>query len=339
MSTSTKREKIIWAVDSTQNPSDSKNVVEELKIWSKHLNCDIQPVSIFSTFRVGLGLEIGSPWREHFIEYAHKSVDLFLKKTHLRNHLPPELLFIPVNSTRKMATELAHYAEKKNALLICAYTRAKKSWNPFRMGSFAETLVATSKVPVLLLNPLSRPSVKIPNILFPTDFSRESRNALVKLEPWAKAFQSQILLFNQVTTPNFYSSDITGTWQTQTFNLENLMDEIEKAHMKKAISWSKILKKQQIDYSLLIRRQQKPLGEQILDVAKEKKVNLIALASLSGPITQAIIGSIARDIMLQAKCPILVFYRPKSTRHRTLKIPQKTSPRYKSLEHAHSHRI
>ncbi len=325
-------EKIIWALDPTQNPNESKSIVKELNQLAKYLNCEIQPVSIFSKFAEGISLESGSPWKENFELIARKSVDLFIKKSQAKNFLPPELIYTTSNSTRKMATEIARYAERKNAFLICAYTRAKKSWIPFRMGSFSETLVASSKVPVLLVNPSAVVSDHIPCILFPTDFSRESKNALVKLERFAKAFKSKILLFNQVVAPNFYSTEVNVTWETPEYNLEALMKEIEEDRLKKAKNWSKFLESKGIACSFVIQRENKSLGTEILAVAKKNKIHLIALASLSGPLTQAIIGSIVKDILLKAVCPVLIFFRPKAIRKRVRKSQQQISEKYPRTE-------
>ena len=327
-SSSKKKNKIIWSVDPTRDPDEAKNIIKELKIWAKHLNCDVQPVSIFSKSTLNFPIEIAFPWKDKLQEVAQKSVIRYLKKTQATGFLPPESVFVPTFSNRKMASEMAKYAEKANALLIFVNTRAKKTWNPFRLGGFAETLVATSRVPVLLLNPASIPTAQIPSILFPTDFSLVSKNALVKLEPWAKAFNSKILIYDQVETPNIYPSDFNGTGQAQTFNMESLIKDVEKSRLKKGAEWSKLLKKQNIKSSLIVQRQQKYLAADILEAAKKNKASLIAIASRSGPVAQALLGSVARDVLLQAKCPVLIFYRPKASRKHIAQSRQKTNGKY-----------
>lgn len=311
---SSKRNKILWSVDPTQNPSEAKNIIKELKIWAEHLNCDIQPVSIFSKSTLNFPVEVAIPWKDKLREVAQRSVTRYIEKTRAKGFLPPDLVFVSTLSNRKMASEMAKYAEKKNALLIFANTRAKKTWNPFRLGGFAETLVATSRVPVLLLNPSALPSAKIPSILFPTDFSLASKNALVTIEPWAKAFNSKIFLYDQIEVPNIYPSEFSVAEQAQMLNLESMMEDIEKSRLKKGAEWTRLLLNQGIKSSLLIQRQRKYLADDILGVAKKNKASLIALASQSGPVTQALLGSVARDVLLQAKCPVLIFYRPKATR-------------------------
>ena len=43
------------------------------------------------------------------------------------------------------------------------------------------------------------------------------------------------------------------------------------------------------------------------------------MASESGPISQAILGSIPQDVLLLAKCPVLVFHDPKLVRQHSSK--------------------
>ena len=321
-----KKNIIIWSVDPTQDPANAKNIIKELKVWAKHLNCDVQPVSIFSMSFLNLPMEMSFLWKDKLEEIARKSMTLYLKKAQAKDFLPSDLVFISSQSNRKMATEMAKYAEVKNAQLVFANTRAMKTRNPFLMGSFAETLVATSRVPVLLLNPSAMASAKIPSILLPTDFSLTSKNALVKLEPWAKAFNSKILLYNQVQTPNLYLADFNGIGRTEGLNLE--LKDVEKLRLRKGARWMSLLQSQNIKSSLLVERQRKYLAADILEAAKKNKVSLIAVANRSGPVSQALLGSVARDILLHAKCPVLIFFQPKTIRKRAVKAKQKTSGNY-----------
>lgn len=310
-----KKNKIIWSIDLTQNPKDLSHIVKELKIWAKRLNCDIQPVSIVSKSALTFPVKLISPWTERFEGWAQNSIELFLKQANLKEILPPKLIFSNSISRRKLAHEMTKFAKKENASLILASTRTnKKTWNPLRLGGFAETLVATSKVPVLLLNPAATPSTQIPNILFPTDFSRESKNALLSLLPLAKLFKSKIILYNQVEALNnyFYPADFYGTWEAQGLNTEPQIREVETTRKSAAEAWTHFLKTQKISSSIIIQRQKKYLGNEIIQTAKKNKVSLIALASHSGPLSQTLLGSVARDVILQAQCPVLVFFRPRN---------------------------
>lgn len=319
-----KKNKIIWAVDPTQNPADAKRLIKEMSLWADSLNCVIQPVSIFSDKMLGFPVELALPWKNDFIEVIKKSTHQYFKKISIKNLNPPKTLLISSNSNRKMALRLAQYAEKEKAQMIFAHTRAQKTWNPFRLGGFAETLAAVSRIPVLLLNPNSVPSANMTSILFPTNFSHDSKIALTNLSPWAEVFHSKVLLYSQVETPTIYASDLHNNWPAQIESFKTMMKNVENERQKVAKEWSEVLHNKNIKTKVLIQRQKRSLGIDILEAAKKNKVKLIALASNSGPITQAFLGSVARDVLLQAKCPVLIFYRPKLKRVSKIEVRPKT---------------
>jgi len=306
-------------VDPTQNPADVKNLVQEMKMWAKKLGCAIQPVSIFSNRTLNFPVELAFPWNQRFEEVAQKSLDEYVRRAGIREFLPPEKIFMSSSSNRKMAAELAKYAERKKGILIFANTRARKTWNPFRLGGFAETLVAISRTPVLLLNPESKPSTRIPSILFPTDFNSDSKNALMKLVPWAKSFHSKVILYSQVETPSIYMAEYSGYWPVQSETLDSMTKDVEVSRKRKANQWSNILAEQKVSSRALIQPQKTSLSTDILEVAAENNVSLIAIANRSGLLAQTVLGGVARDVVLQAKCPVLIFYRAKALRKEAFK--------------------
>ena len=302
------KNKIIWAVDPTQNPMAAKNIVLELKFWSDILDCDIQPLSILSKSSFNFPSEIKLPSDNQFEVLAHKIINGYLNKIRIQRLLPAQIVFVPAMSKRKMAVELAKYADDQRPLIIFANTQARKTWNPYRLGGFAERLIATSKVPVLLLNPQSLPSSKISTTIFPTDFSPKSKMALDILTPWAKAFESKILLYNQIEAPYVYSGSFKGAWGSPELAVIANMKNIEVERNKKGQAWARnLLLKEGINCVVQVQRQQKQLSEQIVQIAKKNKAGLIAIASYSDPVDQFVLGSVAQNVLLQATCPVLVF--------------------------------
>lgn len=314
-----KKNILIWAVDPNQNPEDSQNIVKELNSWAKALKCDVQPVSIFSKSLFAWPVERLFPFRTGVEKLARQSLHAYLKKMKIKNFLPPQTVFIDSLSNRKMAMAMTDYAEQKKALAIFANTRAKKTWAPIRIGGFAETLIGTSRTPVLLMNPQAKPSVDFSSILFPTDFTNESKTALLKLEPFAKAFNSQITLFNQVEDPTLYLSEFNGIWQTPGTNFKTLMADIEKSRKDKATQWGQMLETMDIKSNQIIVPQKKYIAAEAISLAKKRKINLIAMGSRAGVVEQSFLGSVAQDLLLEAKCPVLIIHKSKMARQQKTK--------------------
>ena len=302
------KNKIVWAFDPTQDPVGAKNIIKELETWSRHLQCEVQPVTIFSNDVFNYPVEVTMPWNDGFQENAQKIGERYLRKAGSK-FLAPLTLFASALSSRGLAMQLARHVEKKGALMIFANTRAKRIIGSFRLGGFAETLAASSRTPVLLLNRNAAASQKIPSILFPTDFKRESKHNLHSLQPILKAFHARLFLFNQIETPNIFPWDFDITRQTATQGMIRKMRQTEELRLKKMNEWTEELQQAEIECIPLLKKQKKYLATEILDAARKNKVNLIALSTYHGPLAQAIMGSTARDVLLEAECPVLIFHQ------------------------------
>ena len=305
---------IVWAVDPSKNPKISAGLVQPLRKWSGALNCKIQPVLVFSTSIADFSANFAPLVFEDSRQLAEKAAQKYFKTAHGPEFLPAKILYVASLSTRRQAAELANYAFKINARFIVAHTRAKTSWNPFSLGGFAHSLMAISKVPVLLLNNQSRLPKSFKSILFPTDFSRESKNALFQLEPLAQSFHSQVVIYNQVESPEIYPMDLRYYAPGGKYSVLGILKELQISREKKALKWSHLLQDRNLKTTVIVNTQKKFLPREIIETADKTQVDMIALANHQGPFSQSLIGSVALDVILKAKCPVLVFTRPHSPR-------------------------
>ncbi|MBL7688655.1 MAG: universal stress protein [Bdellovibrionaceae bacterium] len=301
---------IIWAVDPTQDPSDARRIVQELKTWAERLGCQVQPVSMLSRADIERSDGLAFTWKRNLEQMVREALARIVKVTHTERFLSPILLEVSAETHREMAFEMAKYAEERMAQLIFVNTLAKRTWNPFRLGGFAETLVAISSVPVLVMNPAAQPTTQISSILFPTNFSRSSRKALSLLKPWARAFGANVILYNQVEIPDVYPAGFDGLWPAHAYSIDPVRRETEQVRRRRATRWADVLTRDGVNTTVLIDWQRKYLGAEIIDAAKARAVDLIALSGWSRPLAQSLLGSAVRDVILQAECPVLVFHRP-----------------------------
>lgn len=318
--------KIIWAVNPVKNPTDAKALVKEMKIWAEKLNCEIQPVAVFSKLNIGFLPQLNLSWEKNFEELAKAALKNYLKKLDQTSFLEPQTIFTFTMSNRMMASELANYAKKNRATLIFANSRIKKTINPIRLGGFAETLISLSDIPILLMNPSVKSIAKKKSILFPTDLSAESDRALTTIKPWVKAFKAKLVLFNKVEFPEFYANDFGAGTQ-----INQIMKEAEITRREALQNIQKKLEADDIKTDVLVTKSHKYLGTEIIQTAQKNKVELIVVTSQVGPMYQAVLGSVARDILVQAKCPVLVFHKAQSTEQRSQAHETKKSGQQKSV--------
>lgn len=323
------KNKIIWAIDPTQNANDSKALVKDLLYWAKTLDCEILPVSVFDRDRLTQMLTLQNeklitkgrtsqkqwPRNQTPQQFANQAVRNYLEAFPQLPLVPAKILFTASSSTRSQALTLARYAEKQRAVMVILETRQRKSWNPFRLGGFTETLTATTGIPVLTRNPETKTINTISKILFPTDFSADSKNALLNLTAWAKSMDAKILLFHQIEEPNLYASEMSTLALTTTINTEPLYKELHLSRTQVGQQWAQMLEKKGVASEVLLHRQRYSLPADILKAAKTYQAQMIVLSSHRGPTLQTLLGGVARDVLLQAKCPVLIFHRPKPKRN------------------------
>ncbi len=325
--------KIIWAVNPTKNPTEAKALVKEMKIWANKLNCDIQPVAVFSKLNIGFPSQLNVSWGETFEELAHATFKNYLKKLSPSDFLTPEMIFTNSLSNRKMASELAEYAKKNHATLIFANTRVKKTLNPIRLGGFAESLISISYIPVILMNPAVESRAQKKAVLFPTDLSVEDHQVLNKITPWISALQSKLVLYNQLELLYMYANDFGSQ-----VPIDQITKEAINSRKESLQKLQKSLDASHIKSEAIVAKGHKYLGAQIIEVAKKNKVELILVINHSGPMYQAILGSVARDILVQAKCPVLVIHQDSSEKAKfeTIKT-KKNVDQNRALEKSVSH--
>tara|TARA_B110001454_G_C12723220_1_gene435917 strand:+ start:3441 stop:4481 length:1041 start_codon:yes stop_codon:yes gene_type:complete len=310
-----KRAQIHWAVDPFQNPKLAKHIIAELKSWAKHLDCDVQPVAIVSTSLLKYPLEIASSINGDFPKAAYSAAENYLKKAKAKGFLKPKIVFSEKASNRQMALDLSTFSKQSNALMIFANTHAKQSWNPLRLGGFAETLIAVSRIPVLLINDKVKTKARLNTILFPTNFSSDSRKALTILASLIKNYHAKVQIFNQVerTDMSLYSPLYFG--YAPTLDLPSLEKTTEDQRHNRGAKWVEYLSELGVKAVPLIQRQRKLLSFDIISAAKSTNANLIAMTSERGLVAGSILGSTVRDVLLHAPCPVLVMHKPQLSKN------------------------
>jgi nucleotide-binding universal stress UspA family protein len=301
-----KKNNLIWAMDPSQKPEQAIELIKELRMWAKRLKCQVQPVTIFPTSSVYLPAEITFDWQADLAKDLKRTVEHYRTHSKTKDFLETKMIFSSSLSNRGFAHDLAKYADKSRAVMIFANTRAKQTWNPFRLGGFAETLVATARTPVLLMNAKAKATRNVDSILFPTDLSADSKNALLRLLPWAKSFSAKISMFNHVENP---ADSLNYLSKRQEY--ADLMEDFEKERRDKMSRLAFLAREQGVRSENLVRIQKKYLAQEIVELGKKQGVYLIALMSRSGPVSQALIGGIPRDVLLHADRPVHDFYKPK----------------------------
>jgi len=145
--------------------------------------------------------------------------------------------------------------------------------------------------------------LKPTNILVPTDFSEHSDRALDQALDIAKQYNARVYLFHVIHLVIYrcaidysISEDMIGELKRQA---------VDAAHDSLKKQLEKFPQSREVEVRTGIATG--IIYDEILREAKEKKIDLIVIASLGqSGIAKYLIGGVARNVLKGAKCPVLL---------------------------------
>ncbi|HQH82922.1 MAG TPA: universal stress protein [Syntrophorhabdus sp.] len=141
-------------------------------------------------------------------------------------------------------------------------------------------------------------------ILVPTDFSTYSDKALRQAFDIAKQYNAKVYVIHVVHEKITDTIDDYGiTYPSYVKEIEGKMIDEAKKKMKEQIDKFPQSKELEIESDVQIGN----ISEAILQEEKNKGIDLIVIASLGrSGIAKYLIGSVARNVLKGAKCPVLL---------------------------------
>jgi len=297
--------KIIWAINPFEAGNEIQlNIGHFLNKLSQKNFIEIIPLYI-SEFPVQYKRGTPDDYR-NFVELKINSV--------LKNF--PKLFFSkPVILTKEFISltdsikRLDYYAKKINANFIIVGTHGRKGFQRFFLGSFAETLLLNSKHSILTVGEKVKLKGSLNNIFYATNLENSSQIILKKVISFAKIFSTKITLFHalriffQEMAP--YGALEFGYAWTLSKNYISDQEEIEKRKINKLATQ---IKKENLKIKTIISQPSTNTAETIVQQATKNNASIIALATYSGKMETALLGSTARQVVRSAPCPVLVLH-------------------------------
>lgn len=296
---------IVWALDPfDENRTGDRLTNQVIQLWKGSSAERVFPVSVLASYQLGWDRDLAPLMPESAILFADKIIRPIVRAAGLKKAAPPEVLVENMLSKRLMAKALIKSAQDHEAEIIVASTHGRRGLKRARLGSFVETLMVLSRIPVLSLNAKAKVPTKIKTIFFPCDFSAGSKKALRKVVGWARRFDARIVLYHVVEVP----PRIVGFGMPEP-TMEWLAREAEENDSRTSgNTLAKGVRKQGVECDFILETKPVEMGEAINLRSNAVKADLIVLTASRGPWNQALFGRSMRDVLTSSKRPVIVVH-------------------------------
>ena len=267
--------KIILSVDvEDEKINPAKSVWKDLDRWASNIGSSIEAVHVLQY-----------PQRMIHDERIIGRVNADLKKTvrhaAMKNCTSMKVLF-GTTSVKKTVLRLLKHADETEAKAIALVSHGRKWFSRFLMGSFSETLLTMSPIPVLFL---SRKSIPTNNkVLFLTDFSRASLASFRMFLNEFAGMTDEVILYHAME-PVFEFIEIT-TYSAETRKMA--VEQMEKL--------SNIASEYGIKSRWIIEENVLDVSKSVMKVIIREKIPLIGLSTVATRYGMIFIGSVAKKL-------------------------------------------
>ncbi len=300
--------RIVWALDAFQEDDALlRNSVRVIRSFQKSAPALVEPVYILTPAQLNLAVDLTAPWLQQYRPAAEAALRARIAKFRIPDALPPHVIVMNFSSTLQSVQALSAYAASSEADLILASSHGRTGLSRVFLGSFSETLLIQSKVPVFAVGPGIRKVRPFNHILFPTEFGPNSKTIFRYVVRLAKSVGAKLTLFHAVphpVEPVFQTGVylLGGAW-IPTREFVSKETERRRAH---AEAWRRWAEEQGVKTDVIVDIISENIADAIILLADEKKAGFIAMEAQTGPIASVLIGSITRQVVRHAHCPVWV---------------------------------
>ncbi len=247
--------------------------------------------------------EFSGPWIKRYKPLTEAKA----REVEPRIGVPIQVVPCKESSVRASVKALIRHARKQKANCIVISTHARRGLERLTLGSYAETLILMSPIPVLVINPSQELPRRVNRILIPTDLSRKSERFVLSMAPLAKAANAFVDVLYKVPDPidpliqqGVYA--VGGGWVSVQSYIE--METKERQEQQERLCAQ--LHRKGVRANCQVESSPLSLVETINNAAKNNGADLIAVLTQSGPVGAVILGSVARGLVRSAPVPVMI---------------------------------
>lgn len=210
---------------------------------------------------------------------------------------------------------LLDFAGAEDAEWITLSSHGRGGVQRLLLGSFAETLLEQSPLPVFFLPRLTA-GVDAPasrTVLFPTDLSRAAHVAFTRFLDVAASQRFEVAIHHALSSPVPLTDFGVGPIGLGPMLPENYVrEETNRAHalgsrLVEEAAHRGVKARFVLEEGLVAA----VTGRTVLEAAQRERARMIAMPSFSGPVTRILLGSVAQDVFRAGRMPVWL-YGPRS---------------------------
>lgn len=307
--------KIIWAMDPFEDNKDLNiKMTEVLTHLFESSRAEIEPLYLLRENEIVLPTYEVPAWVTDHSKTAESLFKEVLEDYHLSFLQTPHVIPHAAQSHAGAAEVLSDYAVRTKADLIIVGNHGRQGLQRFILGSFAESLLLQSQVPVYVVGSHCKKSQGTKNILFPTEFGDHSKENFRHIIKMAKMLKAEITLFHAIARPiqSLFDLDTRPkvyNYKGRMLTLEQIIENDIEHQNHRAHLWIEWAQKEGVTASFRIDSTFQAVDTLILETIEQENIDLVAMEAQSGPMSAAILGSYTRNIVRNAPCPVYVLTR------------------------------
>jgi len=289
--------RILWAVDALGEDPIHKQSLLVLGAMVRATGAEVEPVFVLSAGGADLPNIPFQRFEEAYRALAEKEFARICRNCDLPGLKPLKILVSSENSKRHDPVVLLEYARESGADLIVVSSHARHGISRALLGSFTESLLMRSSIPVLTVNPDTEVREGIRKILFATDFAPRFFGPFQEAVDLARTLDADLTIFYKepAVKSKFMNPEVRA-----------YLEEDTSLRMQRAREWEKSGKDKGVRIQLILDRTPGSVVSAIADAVRSGHYDLVMLGSQADPTTTWLLGSKAREISLQSSCPVCV---------------------------------
>lgn len=233
-----------------------------------------------------------------------------LERSHLRSGAAAVINAVG-EGTEVQTLKLVEYARSIRAALIVVGNHGRWGLARIIFGSFSETLMMTSALPVLVVGPHAAASFDLRRIFVPTDFTPHSQWIFHQTCVLARTFGAQVTLYHAIPDASPAGLDFGDAVSEQYDVGGEVMGLREfqqhQLEQKRLIAKGWIAEEHDVEIKCTIEVSADESDRLIDKPLLNSQADLVILETHSSAARAAWLGSISRHLARKAGCPVLVF--------------------------------